>query len=388
MLDAEPPTASTSRARSSSSRPSTRVILVAGKRLSGDQMRAGRGQRLRRAVDRADDRRRAPRRGRDPARRAAPRHRGVRDRRRDRRQARSRPTVSNLSVDGVRIVVTEPVVEGQLVELTVTPEGEPPVTITRHRGVGAAARRQDRRRRSRSTSSTTPRAGGAREADAVAGRQGRRAHARRAARRLHRGDAVRRAVARDGRPRRVRHGAGHVHELARRARVVRVPSPGADPGLRVPRLLGAVHPPGVDGARRDRPRHGDLVLRAVPLHQLRSPGGAPAAVGGDPRVGPRAAGVQVPELRRARSSSTICPSATSRSSRTRRTSPMRRLFVRSFAIAFVGFALLFGVEFFLEWARAGYPGWSAGELGRASTTPSSSTSCRRWRARTTTCSRC
>ncbi len=36
---------------------------------------------------------------------------------------------------------------------------------------------------------------------------------------------------------------------------------------------------------------------------------------------------------------------------------MRKLFVRSFAIAFVGFALLFGSEFFLEWRRAGYPGW-------------------------------
>src|SRR5262245_43338454 len=38
---------------------------------------------------------------------------------------------------------------------------------------------------------------------------------------------------------------------------------------------------------------------------------------------------------------------------------MRRLFLRSFALAFVGFALLFGTEFFLEWRRAGYPGLSA-----------------------------
>src|SRR6266699_1245537 len=38
---------------------------------------------------------------------------------------------------------------------------------------------------------------------------------------------------------------------------------------------------------------------------------------------------------------------------------MRRLFVRSFAIAFVAFALLFGVEFYLEWRRAGSPGWGA-----------------------------
>ena len=35
---------------------------------------------------------------------------------------------------------------------------------------------------------------------------------------------------------------------------------------------------------------------------------------------------------------------------------MRKLFVRSFAIAFVAFALFFGVEFFLEWHRAGSPG--------------------------------
>ncbi len=35
---------------------------------------------------------------------------------------------------------------------------------------------------------------------------------------------------------------------------------------------------------------------------------------------------------------------------------MRKLFVRSFVIAFVAFALLFGAEFFLEWNRAGRPG--------------------------------
>ena len=38
---------------------------------------------------------------------------------------------------------------------------------------------------------------------------------------------------------------------------------------------------------------------------------------------------------------------------------MRRLFLRSFAIAFIAFAVLFGAEFFLEWQRAGYPGVSA-----------------------------
>jgi len=38
---------------------------------------------------------------------------------------------------------------------------------------------------------------------------------------------------------------------------------------------------------------------------------------------------------------------------------MRRLFVRSFVIAFVTFASLFALEFFGEWRRAGYPGWGA-----------------------------
>jgi len=36
---------------------------------------------------------------------------------------------------------------------------------------------------------------------------------------------------------------------------------------------------------------------------------------------------------------------------------MRRLFVRSLVIAFVVFAVVFGLEFFVEWRRAGYPGW-------------------------------
>src|SRR5262245_58747074 len=42
---------------------------------------------------------------------------------------------------------------------------------------------------------------------------------------------------------------------------------------------------------------------------------------------------------------------------------MRKLFLRSFAIAFVAFALLFGSEFFLEWRRAGSPG--AGDMSWA-----------------------
>jgi hypothetical protein len=40
-------------------------------------------------------------------------------------------------------------------------------------------------------------------------------------------------------------------------------------------------------------------------------------------------------------------------------SGMRRMFVRSLIVAFVGFAALFALEFFLEWRRAGYPGHSA-----------------------------
>jgi hypothetical protein len=44
---------------------------------------------------------------------------------------------------------------------------------------------------------------------------------------------------------------------------------------------------------------------------------------------------------------------------------MRRLFVRSLLLAFVSFATLFGIEFFLEWRRAGYPG--AGEMSWAGT---------------------
>jgi uncharacterized membrane protein len=38
---------------------------------------------------------------------------------------------------------------------------------------------------------------------------------------------------------------------------------------------------------------------------------------------------------------------------------MRGMLMRSFAIAFVGFSLFFGLEFFLEWRRAGYPGVEA-----------------------------
>jgi hypothetical protein len=36
---------------------------------------------------------------------------------------------------------------------------------------------------------------------------------------------------------------------------------------------------------------------------------------------------------------------------------MRKLFVRSVVIAFIAFASLFALEFFVEWKRAGYPAW-------------------------------
>lgn len=38
---------------------------------------------------------------------------------------------------------------------------------------------------------------------------------------------------------------------------------------------------------------------------------------------------------------------------------MRRFLLRSFAVAFVGFSLVFGLEFFLEWRAAGFPSWGA-----------------------------
>src|ERR1700712_4751614 len=47
---------------------------------------------------------------------------------------------------------------------------------------------------------------------------------------------------------------------------------------------------------------------------------------------------------------------------------MRKLFLRSFAIAFIAFVLLFGGEFFLEWRRAGYPGASSMSWAEAGNT--------------------
>lgn len=108
--------------------PSTRVILVAGRRLSGDQMRevaASGCDELLIAPMTADELHDVvaiqlgePRPGTEAF--AIVVETGGK---------KVDATVSNLSVDGVRIVVGEPVMEGQLVQLTITPEGEPPVTI-------------------------------------------------------------------------------------------------------------------------------------------------------------------------------------------------------------------------------------------------------------------
>jgi anti-anti-sigma regulatory factor len=49
-------------------------------------------------------------------------------------------TVSNLSVDGVRVVVGEPVGEGQGIDITITPDGEEPIAI---RGTAVWAQPRD-----------------------------------------------------------------------------------------------------------------------------------------------------------------------------------------------------------------------------------------------------
>jgi DNA-binding response OmpR family regulator len=106
----------------------TRVILVAGKRLSGDQMREVQAcgcDELLIAPMTADELHDViaiqlgePRPGTEAFAVAI----GLSGRTVD-------ATVSNLSIDGVRVVVTEAVAEGQAVDVTVTPEGESPVVI-------------------------------------------------------------------------------------------------------------------------------------------------------------------------------------------------------------------------------------------------------------------
>jgi len=108
--------------------PGTRVILVAGKRLNGDQMRevsASGCDELLIAPMTADELHDViaiqlgePRPGTEAFAVTV--------------QLKGKTvdaTVSNLSLDGVRVVVTEPVSEGQQVGITITPEGEPPINI-------------------------------------------------------------------------------------------------------------------------------------------------------------------------------------------------------------------------------------------------------------------
>jgi DNA-binding response OmpR family regulator/anti-anti-sigma regulatory factor len=108
--------------------PGTRVILVAGRRLSGDQMRqvsASGCDELLIAPMTADElhdviaiQLNEPRPGTEAFAVAIQ----IAGRKVD-------ATVSNLSIDGVRAVVAEPVAEGQAVEVSITPEGEATVII-------------------------------------------------------------------------------------------------------------------------------------------------------------------------------------------------------------------------------------------------------------------
>ncbi len=108
--------------------PSTRVILVAGKRLSGDQMRqvsACGCDELLIAPMTADELHDVdaiqlgePRPGTEGFNIAV----AISGKKVD-------ATVSNLSVDGVRLVVSEPVTEGQAAAITITPDGQQAVSI-------------------------------------------------------------------------------------------------------------------------------------------------------------------------------------------------------------------------------------------------------------------
>jgi DNA-binding response OmpR family regulator len=121
--------------------PATRVILVAGKRLSGDQMRevsASGCDELLIAPMTADELHDViaiqlgePRPGTEAFSVAVE----IGGKKVD-------ATVSNLSIDGVRMVIGEPVNEGQVVGLTITSEGEPTVTI---RGTAVWAQPRDGR---------------------------------------------------------------------------------------------------------------------------------------------------------------------------------------------------------------------------------------------------
>ncbi len=120
-------------------KPATRVILIAGKRLSGDQMReisACGCDELLIAPMTADELHDVvaiqlgePRLGTEGFAISVT----LAGRKVD-------ATVSNLSIDGVRLVVTESVTEGQMIDVVVTPEGEPAITI---RGTAVWAQPRD-----------------------------------------------------------------------------------------------------------------------------------------------------------------------------------------------------------------------------------------------------
>lgn len=108
--------------------PATRVILVAGRRLSGDQMREI-------AACGCDELLIAPMTAGElhdvvaihlgeprPGTQLFAITVELAGRKLD-------ATFSNLSVDGVRVIVGEPITEGQMVALTIVPEGEPSVSI-------------------------------------------------------------------------------------------------------------------------------------------------------------------------------------------------------------------------------------------------------------------
>ncbi len=119
--------------------PSTRVIVVAGKRLSGDQMRevsASGCDELLIAPMTADELHDViaiqlgePRPGTEAF--AVTIELGGR---------KVESTVSNLSLDGVRLLVAEPVAEGQQIDVSITPEGGAPLAI---RGTAVWAQPRD-----------------------------------------------------------------------------------------------------------------------------------------------------------------------------------------------------------------------------------------------------
>lgn len=138
LIDADPDGFETAQAIKAQN-PSTRVILVAGKQLSGDQMRqvsACGCDELLIAPMTADELHDVvaiqlgePRLGTEAFALSV-----------ELAGAPIEATVSNLSLDGVRLVVAEPVTEGQALEVTITPEGEPSARI---RGTAVWAQPRD-----------------------------------------------------------------------------------------------------------------------------------------------------------------------------------------------------------------------------------------------------